>query len=62
MNEEKYIKRTEIVKITGAKPYTIDYLKDVGRLPIYRESRGQGHPTLYDPKSIDIVIDHLKKQ
>ena len=50
-----------IVKITGAKPYTVDYLKDVGKLPIYRESRGQGHPTLYDPKSIDIVIDHLKK-
>ena len=62
MNEEKYITRTTIVKITGAKPYTIDYLKDVGRLPKYRESRWQGHPTLYDPKSIDIVIDHLKKQ
>ena len=62
MNEVKYITRTMIVKITGAKPYTVDYLKDVGKLPIYRESRGQGHPTLYDPKSIDIVIDHLKKQ
>lgn len=53
--------RKELVKLTGAKPYTISYLKDCGRLPILRYSKGVGYPTIYDPTAVDIVINHLKK-
>lgn len=55
------ITRKQLVKLTGARPYTIDYLKDCGRLPILRYSKGVGYPTLYDTSAVDIVIKHLKK-
>ena len=62
MNKEHYMTRLDLVRKTGAKPYVIDYLKNIGRLPIIKESIGQGHPTLYDPKAMEVIIQHLKKQ
>ena len=62
MNKEHYMTRLDLVRKTGAKPYVIDYLKNIGRLPIIKESIGKGHPTLYDPKAMDIIMNHLEKQ
>ena len=62
MTKVKYLTRQTLVRSTGAPPYTISYLKDKGRLPIYKESVGKGYPILYDPKAIDIVRDHMKNQ
>lgn len=62
MNKEKSLTRKQLVKLTGAKPYTIAYLKDCGKLPIVRDSKGIGYPTLYDPSSVEIVKNHIKKQ
>ena len=62
MTKVKYLTRQTLVRLTGAPPYIISYLKDTGRLPVYKESAGIGYPTKYDPKAIDIIKKHLGKQ
>lgn len=61
MNKETSLTRKQLVKLTGAKPYTIAYLKDCGKLPIIRDSKGIGYPTLYDPQAVDIIKEHMSK-
>ena len=56
------LNRTQLCKATGAPGYVIIYLKDCGRLPIAKESRGRGYPTLYAPEAIQIVKDHMNKR
>jgi hypothetical protein len=51
----------ELQNETEAPKYIINYLKENGRLPIVKESKGRGYPTLYHPDSIEIVIIHLSK-
>jgi len=53
------ITRKELVKATGAPFYIISYLRDLGRLPIVKESSGRGNPNLYDPAAVDVVRDYL---
>ena len=62
MTKVNYLTLQTLARSTGAPPYIISYLKDTGRLPIYKESVGKGYPILYDPKAIDIVRDHMKNQ
>ena len=61
MQKEKSLTRKQLVKLTGAKPYTIAYLKDCGKLPLFRDSHGIGYPTLYDPSAVEIVKEHINK-
>jgi len=51
----------ELQNSTEAPKYIINYLKENGRLPIVKESKGRGYSTQYHPDSIEIVINHLKK-
>ena len=51
----------ELQIATKAPKYTINYLKENGRLPIVKESKGRGYSTQYHPDSIEIVINHLSK-
>ena len=62
MKKEKSLTRKQLVKLANAKPYTVAYLKDCGKLPIIKESRGIGYPTLYDPSAVEIVKEHLRKR
>ena len=54
--------RKQIVHKTGCPHYTVDYLRQCGRLPIIAESLKRGVPTLYHPDSIKIVQDHLDRR
>ena len=56
------ITRKEIVNQTGAKYYVIDYLRNIGKLPVIAESQKRGVPTLFHPDSIKIVQDHLDRR
>ena len=53
------ITRKEIVNQTGCPYYTVDYLRQCGRLPIIAESLKRGVPTLFHPDSIKIVQEHI---
>ena len=61
MEKEKSLTRKQLVKLTGAKPYTIAYLKDCGSLSIIKESSGSGYPIIYHSDCVDIVKRHLQK-
>ena len=52
---------TELRRATGAASYVIIYLKENGRLPIARESKGRGYLTLYHPDAIEVIESHLAK-
>ena len=51
--------RKQIVHKTGCPHYTVDYLRQCGRLPIIAESLKRGVPTLFHPDSIKIVQEHI---
>jgi len=51
----------DLQNATEAPKYIINYLKENGRLPLAKESKGRGYPTLYHPDSITIVLNHLNK-
>ena len=54
--------RKELAKVTGCRPYTIDYLKSLGALPIIRGGEGSGSVALYSPEAIQLVLHHMKKR
>ena len=62
MREEISLTRKQLIQATEAPGYLISYLKDCGRLPIIRESRGRGFPILYHPDSVKVIQDHMSKQ
>jgi len=62
MREEKSLTRKQLIQATDAPTYLISYLKDCGRLPIIRESRGRGFPILYHPDSLKVIKEHMSKQ
>ena len=51
----------ELQNATEAPKYIINYLRENRRLPLAKESKGRGYPTLYHPDSITIVLNHLNK-
>ena len=51
----------ELQNATEAPKYIINYLKENGRLPIVKESKGRGYSTLYHPDAVEVVENHLKK-
>ena len=61
MEKEKSLTRKQLVKLTSAKPYTIAYLKDCGRLPIIKESSGYGYSVVFHLDCIEIVKNHLRR-
>ena len=60
--KEEQITQKNLVELTGAPPYIIKYLNACKRLPVIQESKGQGYPTYYNPKAIDVIKEHLSKQ
>ena len=54
--------RKELIYKTGAKYYQIDYLRNIGKLPIVARSLKRGIPTLYHPDSIKIVQEHIDRR
>ena len=57
-NKNSYT-RKELTHKTGAKYYQIDYLRNIGKLPVVARSLKRGIPTLYHPDSIKIVREHI---
>ena len=62
MKELNPVTKKNIRIVTKCPGYIIDYLYDCGRLPVIQESKGRGYPTLYDPKAIDVVKNHMNKK
>ena len=58
INKTSYT-RKELTHKTGAKFYIIDYLRNIGKLPVVARSLKRGIPTLYHPDSIKIVQEHI---
>jgi len=61
MRRRRALTRGTLCRVTGAPPWTIDYLHRIGRLPVYRASEGTGHPVLYHPDAVRVVRDHLER-
>lgn len=61
MRETKQLTKKQLVELTGAPPYTIDYLYRCNRLPIIKKSSGSGYPVIFHPDCIEIVKAHLRK-
>ena len=60
MNEA--LTRKDLVNQTGAKYYVIDYLRNIGKLPVIAYSLRKGISTLYHPDSIKVIRDHLERR
>lgn len=58
--QKEYVTKSEIARAVGCPPYVVAYLDSCRRLPIIRH-QGQGRPTLFAPKAIEIVKAHLDR-
>ena len=59
MIHEKYMTKKQLRQELNCPGYIISYLHDCGKLPVVRDSKGKGYPTLYHPDAIEIIRDHL---
>ena len=59
---ENTLTKTQLRRKVGCPGYIIDYLRDCGRLPVIRESKGQGYPALYHPDAVQVIEEHLNKR
>ena len=50
--------RSELAHITNVKYYVIDYLRNVGALPIIKKG-AMGRPTIYHPDCIEVINRHI---
>jgi len=62
MNKQNEITLKQLVDLTGAPYYIINYLKETNRLPIAKNSQGRGYPTIYTREAVEIIKQHLAKQ
>jgi len=53
--------RKELAEICKCPYYIIDYLRNLGKLPIHRAGK-TGRPTLYLNDSIEVVKDHIRNR
>jgi hypothetical protein len=60
--EAKIYTLKDLQKQTNAPAYVIQYLKACNRLPIAKESPGQGFPVHYKPEAVEVVKKHLEKR
>ena len=60
--KEQNLTLKELQKATGTPAYIIKYLKDCNRLPIAKQSKGRGYPTLYKLEAVNIVQEHITKK
>lgn len=61
MRDIKQLTKKQLVALTNAQPYTIDYLYRCNRLPIIKKSTGAGYPVVFHPDCIEIIKNHLHK-
>ena len=54
--------RKDLIHKTGAKFYVIDYLRNIGKLPVVAQSQKRGVSTLYHPDSIKVIRDHIDRR
>jgi len=62
MQGTNYLTKKQLRDELNCPGYVIVYLNDCGRLPIVKESKGKGYPTLYHPDSVKVIRDHISKQ
>ena len=62
MQGTNYLTKKQLRDELNCPGYVIVYLHDCGRLPIVKESKGKGYPTLYHPDSVKVIRDHISKQ
>ena len=62
MQGTNYLTKKQLRDELNCPGYVIVYLNDCGRLPIVKESKGKGYPTLYHPDSVKVIREHISKQ
>lgn len=62
MQESTGITRKKLVQLTGCPIYIYAYLRDLGRLPVMKETTGRGVSTVYFPEAVDVVKSYLNHQ
>jgi hypothetical protein len=65
-NKSKHMKengltRKDLVRVTGVPHYKIDYLRELGRLKLIKESPKQGIPVVYHPECIGIIKQYSNR-
>ena len=61
MEDKKQLTKKRLVALTGAQPYTVDYLYRCNRLPVVKQSKGAGYPIIFHPDCVEIVKKHIRK-
>lgn len=56
--QTKGLTRNELAHITNVKYYVIDYLRNIGTLPIIKKG-AKGRPTIYHPNCIEVIKRHM---
>jgi len=59
--KENGLTRKDLVRETGVPYYKIDYLRDLGKLKLIKESPSQGIPVIYHPECIGIIKQYLNR-
>jgi len=59
-NPEQLTKK-QLMEMTGAKPYTVAYLTQTGRLRLLHAAKGKGDVNLYHPDSIQQLKTYLNR-
>lgn len=52
----------ELSKQTKTPYFVCQYLDRLGKLPKVKESTGKGDPSIFAPKAVQIVLDHVNRQ
>lgn len=62
MDKTQGLMRRDLMRLTGALPHEIAYLRDYGRLPIIRPSEGVGDPVIYSQEAVQVLRLHLARK
>lgn len=58
---DEFLTRKKLMKMTGATPEQINYLRWRGRLPVLNEP-DKGVPAKYAPEAIEIIREWLERK
>ena len=54
--------RKQLMRETGCSPATFGYYRDLGILPLLKESAGIGYSNLYAPRAVDVIRARLARR
>jgi len=58
---KRYLTRKQIAQACRCPYYIVDYLRNLGKLPIHRPGKA-GRSTLYHNDSIEVIKNHIRNR